>query len=73
LGIAPPELVAAGCFIEFHGLTSDYPVRDAAELLGIPYDEVTQVALIPVAYTKGTSLKPAQREPLSTMVHWENW
>lgn len=47
--------------------------RDAAEILGIPYDEVTQVALIPVAYTKGTDFKPGTRKPLDTMVHWEAW
>jgi nitroreductase len=47
--------------------------REAAEILGIPYDEVTQVALIPVAYTKGTDFKPGKRRPLDTMVHWEGW
>ena len=45
----------------------------AAEILGIPYDEVTQVALIPVAYTKGTDFKPGKRKPLETMVHWDAW
>lgn len=47
--------------------------REAAEILGIPYDEVTQVALIPVAYTKGTDFKPGTRKPLDTMVHWDSW
>jgi nitroreductase len=47
--------------------------QEAAELLGIPYDEVTQVALIPVAYTKGTDFKPGKRRPLDTMVHWDAW
>jgi nitroreductase len=47
--------------------------REAAEILGIPYDEVTQVALIPVAYTLGTDFKPARRKPLETMVHWDHW
>jgi nitroreductase len=45
----------------------------AAEILGIPYDEVTQVALIPVAYTLGTDFKPGKRKPLETMVHWDAW
>jgi nitroreductase len=45
----------------------------AAEILGIPYDEVTQVALIPVAYTLGTDFKPGARKPLDTMVHWDSW
>src|SRR3954467_7441988 len=45
----------------------------AAEILGIPYDEVTQVALIPVAYTLGTDFKPGKRKPLDSMVHWDRW
>jgi nitroreductase len=47
--------------------------REAAELLGIPYEEVMQTALIPVAYTQGTDFQPARREPLATMVHWNRW
>lgn len=45
----------------------------AAALLGIPYDEVIQAAMIPVAYTKGTDFKPAPRDPLDRVVHWEAW
>ena len=47
--------------------------REAAEILGIPYDEVTQVALIPVAYTVGTDFKPGKRKPLESMLHWDTW
>jgi nitroreductase len=47
--------------------------REAAELLGIPYDRVMQAALIPVAYTVGTDFKPGPRRPLDTMVHWDRW
>jgi nitroreductase len=47
--------------------------REAADVLGIPFDEVTQVALIPVAYTIGTDFKPAQRNPLETVLHWQGW
>lgn len=47
--------------------------KEAAEVLGIPYDEITQAALIPVAYTLGTDFKPAAREPLDTVVHWNGW
>ena len=47
--------------------------EEAARLLGIPYEEVMQVALIPVAYTVGTDFRPARRKPLETMVHWEHW
>jgi nitroreductase len=47
--------------------------REAAELLGIPYDDVMQAALVPVAYTIGTDFRPARRNPLETMVHWDAW
>ncbi|QBD80831.1 nitroreductase [Ktedonosporobacter rubrisoli] len=47
--------------------------REAADILGIPYDEVMQVGLIPLAYTVGTSFKPATRKPLETVLHWERW
>jgi nitroreductase len=47
--------------------------REAAELLGVPYAEVMQVGLIPVAYTLGTSFKPAARKPLDEVVHWNRW
>jgi nitroreductase len=56
-------------FTTFHLLHE----REAAELLGIPYDDVMQVALIPVAYTIGTEFKPGKRRPLETMVHWDAW
>ncbi|MDA1073287.1 MAG: nitroreductase family protein [Proteobacteria bacterium] len=44
----------------------------AAELLGIP-DNVMQVALLPVAYTKGTDFKRANRPPVSDITHWNSW
>jgi nitroreductase len=47
--------------------------QEAAQILGIPYDDVTQVALIPVAYTRGTDFKPGKRKPLDSMVHWDHW
>ncbi|HEX3962086.1 MAG TPA: nitroreductase family protein [Trebonia sp.] len=47
--------------------------REAAEILGIPYDEVMQVALLPVAYTIGTDFKPGRRNPLDQIVHWDEW
>lgn len=47
--------------------------EQAAELLGIPFGEVMQAALIPVAYTVGTEFKPAVRAPLDTCVHWDRW
>jgi nitroreductase len=47
--------------------------REAAELLGIPYDRVMQAALIPVAHTVGTDFRPGPRRPLDTVVHWDRW
>jgi nitroreductase len=46
--------------------------KQAAELLGLP-DNVMQVALLPVAYTKGTDFKRAERPPISTVTHWNGW
>jgi nitroreductase len=47
--------------------------QEAAEVLGIPYKEIMQVGLIPIAYTIGTDFKPAKRQPLETVMHWESW
>jgi len=47
--------------------------REAAELLGIPYDEVAQVALLPVAYTIGTDFKPAPRSPAESVTYRDRW
>lgn len=47
--------------------------EEAASILGIPYPDYTQVALIPFGYTKGTDFKPALREPLDRVVHWNHW
>lgn len=47
--------------------------QEAADILGIPYDSVAQVAMIPVAYTIGTDFKPAPRLPLEQVVHWDQW
>jgi nitroreductase len=47
--------------------------QEAAELLGIPFEDYTQVALIPVAYTIGTDFKPAARVPLESVTHWNEW
>lgn len=46
--------------------------KEAAELLGIP-DDIMQVALLPVAYTKGTEFKLAKRPAPSNIMHWNHW
>lgn len=50
-----------------------YYEQEAAEVLGIPFEQVTQAALIPLAYPLGTAFKPAPRLPLEAVVHWERW
>ena len=47
--------------------------KEAADLLGIPFDKITQGGLFPIAYTIGTEFKPAKREPLSKILHWDTW
>ena len=46
--------------------------REAAALLGIP-DGVSQVALLPVAYTRGTDFAPASRPPARDITFWNAW
>jgi len=46
---------------------------EAAQVLGIPYDSITQAALIPVGYPKGTVFKPAARKPLDDLLHVDRW
>jgi nitroreductase len=46
--------------------------KEAAALLGIP-DTVTQVALLPVAYTVGDEFRPAERGPVESITYWDEW
>jgi nitroreductase len=46
--------------------------QEAAELLGIPAN-VTQVALIPVAYYTGDDFSPVKRPAPETIVSWDSW
>jgi len=51
-----------------------YYEQEAAQVLGIPFDKVTQAALVPVAHTLGgTDFKPAPRVPLDSILHWDKW
>ncbi len=47
--------------------------RRTAEILGIPYEKVTQAALLPVAHTIGSGFKPAARQPLDSVLHVDQW
>ena len=46
--------------------------REISKIIGIP-ETFAQVALLPVAYTKGTDFKPAKRPPVSEIIHWNSW
>ena len=56
------------CLTSFHLAFEE----EAAALLGIP-DDVMQVALLPVAYTKGTEFRAADRPDPSHIVRWDAW
>jgi nitroreductase len=45
---------------------------EARELLGIP-DDVTQIALLPVAYTTGDEFQPAARGPVEHITYANYW
>lgn len=47
--------------------------QEAAEVLGIPFDRVSQGLLTPVAYTKGTDFKPGPRADLDPILHVDAW
>jgi nitroreductase len=47
--------------------------REVADVLGIPFDEVSQVALIPLGRTSGTDFKPGPRRPVDEVLHRERW
>jgi nitroreductase len=47
--------------------------EQVAQILGIPFADVQQVALIAVGHVTGGAFRPAVREPLETKVRWEVW
>lgn len=47
--------------------------KQAAEVLGIPFDKYSQGGLFPIAYTKGTEFKKAKRLPAEQLTHWNTW
>jgi nitroreductase len=46
--------------------------QETAQLLGLP-PNITQAALLPVAYYTGDDFKPAKRAPASERTHWNGW
>lgn len=47
--------------------------EEAAGLLGIPYPDISQVALIPFGYVVGDPFRVASRQPLDLVTHWDRW
>ncbi|HEY5333738.1 MAG TPA: nitroreductase family protein [Solirubrobacterales bacterium] len=47
--------------------------REMADLLGLPYAEVVQVALTPIAFTIGTDFRPGPRADAADFMHWNGW
>jgi hypothetical protein len=46
---------------------------EAAALLGLDPAQVTQCALLPVAFTRGTEFQPATRPPAESITFWNRW
>jgi nitroreductase len=46
--------------------------REVATILGLP-DNLHQGVLIPTAYYTGDSFRPAARQPLDEVLHWDRW
>jgi nitroreductase len=44
-----------------------------ADIVGIPFESVQQVCLSPLAFTRGTDFKPAERPDPDTILHWDTW
>jgi nitroreductase len=47
--------------------------RETAEVLGIPYERVSQACLLAVAHAKGEDFKPAPRKPVDEIIHVDDW
>lgn len=64
--------------LRLHGLGSAwttlhlYREQEMAELLGIPETE-TQAGMFPVAYSKGTDFKVADRSASESRIRWNHW
>ena len=67
--LAARERALGTCWTTIHLMFE----REAADILGIPYAEYTQVALVPIAYTLGTDFKAAPRKDLDQFIHRNGW
>jgi nitroreductase len=62
-----------------HGLGSAYTTlhlvyeKEVADQLGLPFEAVTQAALLPVAYYTGDAFRAGARIPPERILHWDQW
>ena len=69
--VLPALLFATGCASTIdRSRTVDAPVERVWQVLA---DEYAQVALIPIAYTKGTDFKAGPRKDLDAFLHTNSW
>ena len=47
--------------------------KEVAEILGIPFEEYTQVGMFPIAYTVGTGFRQAWRKPVSEVLSYNRF
>jgi len=47
--------------------------QQVADVVGIPFEQVQQACLSPIAFTKGTDFKPVARPAADSIIHWDQW
>jgi nitroreductase len=47
--------------------------KEVADIVGLPFDEIQQTCLTPLAHTIGTDFKRAMRPDPDTIIHWDTW
>ena len=78
LGSIIPAMWSFQLALRSRGLGSCYTTihlgleKEAADLLGIP-EHMTQAGLLPVAYTKGTDFRPAERGPIEDITYLDTY
>ena len=67
----------ARCRAPWAGHRLDDDLADDGEggrdIVGIPFDEIQQACLTPLAYTVGTDFERAMRPDPDTIIHWDTW
>jgi nitroreductase len=53
--------------------TTLHLLHEKEDILGIPFDGITQAALSPLAFTQGTDFKPAKNRNIEGVLHVDAW